>query len=555
MASKMGIAVGGGVIDSDYTGEVKVILRNHGETDCLFKAGDQIVQLIIERIADADAMEVDDLGMTERGRKGFGSSDLNPKRSITAREAGVRICFLHANTSENKFVSTADVGYYPQLMKEKEMLSRAHVNAALMRTMNDSVLNKIRATGKEDKKWQERGRELVKLREEGKKMPNEWIEKDGLLYYKNRLYIPENESLQTEMAQGCPNSLVAAHFGQEKTIEIVTRDFYWKELADWIKDYVRSCNECQHSKSPWHAKYGLLQPLEVPYAARTSISTDFITQLQASQGKTQIMAVVDWFTKMAHFIGLHKNATAKDVADTFLRELWKLHRLPTEIISDMDAKFSAEFWESLCKMLGVKRRMSTAYHPQTDGQMERTNQVLDRYLPTFVNYDQKDWYQLLPLAEHAYNNSATNAHKMTPFFFNQGCHPQTEWMKEREAHEPGATMYAHWMQDIHRQARQTLENTQESMKKYYDRKATEQPNIVVDDLVMVNAKNIPTTRPSKRLCPKLYGPFEVLEKKGSRAYKLEISPQWNIHPVLHVSLLEPNQISNRQNREQPPRDP
>ena len=138
------------------------------------------------------------------------------------------------------------------------------------------------------------------------------------------------------------------------------------------------------------------------------------------------MVVVDRFTKMAHFIGLEEKATAKDVAETFLREVWKLHGLPTEIISDMDAKFSGEFWESLCKMLGIKRRMSTAYHPQTDGQTERTNQVLEGYLRSFVNYDQDDWYQLLPLAEYAYNNSITNAHKMTPFFANYGFHPQTE---------------------------------------------------------------------------------------------------------------------------------
>jgi len=145
------------------------------------------------------------------------------------------------------------------------------------------------------------------------------------------------------------------------------------------------------------------------------------------------MVVVDRFTKMAHFIRLHANATAKDGEDTFLREVWKLHGMPTEIRSVMDAKFSGEFWKSLCKMLGVKRRMSTAYHPQTDGQTERTNQVLEGYLRTFVNYDHNDWYQLLPLAEHTYNNSATNAHKMTPLFANYGCHPQTEWMKEREA--------------------------------------------------------------------------------------------------------------------------
>ena len=215
------------------------------------------------------------------------------------------------------------------------------------------------------------------------------------------MYIPEDEALQTETAQGCHDLLVAGHYRQEKTIEIVTWDFYRKRLADWIRDYVRSCNECQHSKSPRHAKYGLLQPLEVPYAAWSSISTDLFTQLPESQGKTQIMVVVDRFTKMAHFIGLDENTPAKDVGDTFLREVWKLHRLPTEIISDMDAKFSGEFWESLSKMLAVKRPMSTVYHPQTDGQTERTNEVLEGDLRTFVNYDQNDWYLLLPLAEHA----------------------------------------------------------------------------------------------------------------------------------------------------------
>jgi len=212
---------------------------------------------------------------------------------------------------------------------------------------------------------------------------------------------------------------------------------------------------------------------------------------------------------MAHFIGLHEKATAKDIADTFLRQGWKLHGLPTEIISDMDAKLSGELWESLCKMLGVKRRMSTAYHPQTDGQTERTNQVLEGYLQAFVNYDQDDWYQLLPLAEQAYNNLATNAHKMTPFFANYGFHPQTEWMKEREAHNAGAALYVHWMQDIHQQAKQTLENTRESMKKYYDRKVTVQRNIEVGDLVMLNAKIIRTKRHLKKLSPKLYGPFKV----------------------------------------------
>jgi len=263
-------------------------------------------------------MEVDNLETTEGGKSGFGSSDLNPKRSITAKEEGVNISFLHGDTDNNEFFSAKDIGYHPGLTNEREMLSSAHRNAAMRRTMNDAFLDKNKMAGNEEEKWQDGGRELVTFREGGKRIPDEWIEKDWLLYYKNWLYITENEALPTEIAQGCHDSLVAGHFGSENTIEIVTRDFYSKGLADWIRDYVRSCDECQHSKSWRHAKYGSLPPFEVPYAAWSSISMDFITQLPESQGKTQIMVLVDLFTKMGYFVGLHENATAKDIADTFL---------------------------------------------------------------------------------------------------------------------------------------------------------------------------------------------------------------------------------------------
>jgi len=137
------------------------------------------------------------------------------------------------------------------------------------------------------------------------------------------------------------------------------------------------------------------QPLEVPYVAWTSISGNFITQLPESQGQTQIMVVVDRFTKMAHFISLATNPTAKDDADTFLNGVWKLDGRPSEIVSDIEAKGSGKFWESLCKAAGIKRRKSTAYQPQTDGQTERTNQVREGSLRNFINYGQDDWYQLL----------------------------------------------------------------------------------------------------------------------------------------------------------------
>jgi len=325
----------------------------------------------------------------------------------------------------------------------------------------------------------------------------------------------------------------------EKTIEIIMRDLYWKGLTEWINDYVRSCDKCQHNKSPQYTRWGLLQPLEMPYVAWNSISTDFITQLPESQGYTQIIVLVDRFTKMADFIGLLTNATRKDVANIFLREVWKLHCVPMEIISDMDAKFSGEFWESLCKLLGIKWKMWTAYHPQMDSQTERTNQVLEGCLRNFVNYDQDDWYQLLRLAEFPDNNSATNAHRMSPFFVNYRYHPQTEWMRDRQDQNPGGELYRHGMKVIDKRAVEALNYTREAMRRYYNQKGLHLLDYKEGDLIMLKGKNIRTKRPSKKFSPKLYGPFKIIEAKGQRGLKLEISPTWRIHAIFHVSLLEP----------------
>ena len=468
MASKHGIVVGGGVIDADYTGEVRAILRNHGITDYKFKAGDRITQSIVEKIQTSKAVVVDKLVETERGAQGFGSTDLGPKRLITSKAHKIMICFLHPDPRNNTFYDEEDILAHADMTREVTLLSNAIIAAVQMQTMDQTFLDRIRTARKNDDTWTERKGPQSRMKERNQQLPKNWELEHGLIYYKNRVFIPSNEELLTEIAKGCNDSKVAGHFGQEKTIELVTRNFYWEKLTHRINDYVRSCHQCQHNKSQRHTKYGLLQPLELPYAAWTSLSVDFITQLAESQGKTQIMVRVHQFTKMAHFIGLETNATARDFADTFLKEVWKLHGLSSEIISDMEATFSGEFWESLCMSVGIKRKMSTAYHPQKDGKMERTNQVLEGYLRNFVNYDQNDCYQLLPLAEYAYNNSKASGDKLTPFFANYGFHPQTKWMKERDVQNPGAMMYTHWMQTVQNKARKTLEQTMEAMKKYYD---------------------------------------------------------------------------------------
>ena len=166
---------------------------------------------------------------------------------------------------------------------------------------------------------------------------------NGFLYYKNRLLVPNSDKMRLEIAESEHDSHVAGHFSQSKTNEKISRNFYWPNMEQWIDNYVSTCDGCQRHKSTRHARYGLHQPLELTQTPWESISVDFITQLPPSDDHHQIMVVVDRFTKMAHFVHLNKSATTSDVAKAFL-QIWKLHGLPADIVSDRDPKFTAEFW-------------------------------------------------------------------------------------------------------------------------------------------------------------------------------------------------------------------
>ena len=305
----------------------------------------------------------------------------------------------------------------------------------------------------------------------------------------------------------------------------------WPEMDEWIKAYVRSCEDCQWNKSPRHAKFGLLQPLELPYAPWVTTSVDFITAPPESEGYTQIMVTVDRFSKMAHFVPLHEKETARDCATTFPQNIWKLHGLPEDIVSDRDTKWTGEFWHNLCDMLGIKRKLSSAFHPQTDGQTERVNQTLETFLRTFDNYDQNDWLSLLPLAEFAYNNSFTQATKMTPFYANYGYNPRTIWPSDGEGKNPASKAYAHWMKEVHIRASKTLEDTRAAMSKYYDKGKMEHPSYEIGDLVMLNAKNISTNQKADK-------------KIGSQIVWTISHPRKNWLSV--ISTGTPNSLANSQ---------
>jgi len=190
-------------------------------------------------------------------------------------------------------------------------------------------------------------------------------------------------------------------------------------MNERIIEFVRSCPECQLNKTARHQPYGLSSPLELPYAPWQSIAMDFITELPLSEGCDQLWVIIDRFTKMAHFLPL-KERTAADLAKIFAREICRHHGTPMDIVSDRDSRFTSEVWKEFLGLLKIRPRMSTAFHPQTDGHTERLNQTIEAYLRAFVTREQNDWVALLPMAEFAYNNSVTIGNGMSPFYANYG---------------------------------------------------------------------------------------------------------------------------------------
>ncbi|QRW08767.1 Transposon Tf2-1 polyprotein [Ceratobasidium sp. AG-Ba] len=304
-----------------------------------------------------------------------------------------------------------------------------------------------------------------------------------------------------------------------------------------VNEYVANCESCIRNKHSNQVPPGLLNPIEAPDKPWEEITFDLITQLPESEGFTAILTVVNQLTKMVHFIPTINEANGVDVANLFLTYVWKLHGLPRKTISDRGPQFTSQFLKQLHKRLDIKPSFSTAYHPQTDGQTKRLNQVVELYLRHYVSHRQDDWVGLLPLAEFAYNNGVNVSTGKTPFFANYGFHPKFAVGDKEGQGLAIADNHAEWLQKGYDELKAALTVSQERMKEYYDRKHRAPEEIKVGDQVWLDNRNIQSQRPARKLAAKRIGPFKVLAKIGKQAFKLELPHTLKIHPVFPVALL------------------
>ena len=381
---------------------------------------------------------------------------------------------------------------------------------------------------------------------------------DGFLRQNNLIYIPDSGDLRLRVLRNKHDHILSGHPGQSKTIDLIRRDYTWPGLRDFVKKYIKSCTTCMRAKPQRHKPYGLLKQLPIPERPWNSISMDFIETLPTSSACDSILVVVDRLTKQAIFIPTTIHCTSEDLAVIFIMHVFSKHGVPEHVTSDRGPKFVSRFFRSLGKALDMKLHFTSRYHPKGDGQTKQTNQTLEQYLRIFCNYQQDNWYTLLPLAEFCYNNTPSATTGISPFFANKGYHPNITVHPERDLASARAKDLIVNLDELHQELKVTIAEAQTRYQSSADAKRLPAPDFKVGQQAFVKAKFFRTTRPSHKLSDKYLGPYEILAKAGTHSFTLRLPDTFRgVHPVFHVSMLEPatpNEIPHRTQSPPPPVD-
>ncbi len=369
-----------------------------------------------------------------------------------------------------------------------------------------------------------------------------------------QICVPNHVSLKQKIMYEMHAAPYSGHLGTGNTERNIAQHYWWPHLQAEVTEYVKTCPVCQRNRKPTHKPYGEMLSLPVPRDTWTSVSMDFVTGLPTTpRGHDSIMVVVDRMSKMVHLIATQTSVTAQQVAQLYQDRVFALHGLPDDIVSDRDSKFTSAFWKNLHKLLGTNLNMSTAFHPQTDGQTERMNSTMEDMLRHYVSPNQQNWDLILSLAEFCMNNCFKSPTQCTPFQLVYGKNPRTpaaahlNLIKEQN---PTATLKAKDMHKHLEEAKACMLAAQNRDKSYADRKTRPQ-EFETGQRVLLSTRNllVKQTNFTKKLLSRYIGPFKIVNRVGKQAYELELPPTMKMHDVFHVSLLRPY---HDQGEHQPP---
>ena len=393
--------------------------------------------------------------------------------------------------------------------------------------------------------------------EDFQKLLHRTIRKDQDLYFQgDRLVIPAG--LTDTVIADCHDPPFVGHMGISKTLEQVGRRYWWRNWRKDVTQYVRACHHCQVNKPLSGKPYGPLMPLSIPATPWESVSIDFVTSLPLSdKGCDTLVVFMDRLTKMVHLVPTTKHYSAESCAELFVDHVFRYHGLPKEFVTDRDKVWTSDYSRTLYKGLGIQQCMTTAYHPESDGQVERMNRVVQQVLRHYVEPCAKNWDRLLSLAEFAINSAKQESTGHTPFQLNYGFTPPHPLDRRLEEVAP---RIAHWLPKhstpeeykaqmalLLDRARKLLKQAQDQQKAYADSKRSAVPEGIREGKdVLLSTRNLRLHwRGTTKFMPRYIGPFTITEQVNPAAYRLKLPEEMKIHDVFHVSLLKPYYHSGR----------
>ncbi len=360
---------------------------------------------------------------------------------------------------------------------------------------------------------------------------------NNYLFFNNLIIVPK--SCIPDVLYRYHDIPLAGHMGINRTLELVSRNFYWRLWYKDVRNYVRSCPVCQQMKHSTKPKNTLLTPIPIKKCPWQSIEIDFLTDLYSSKFRNNcsIMVVCDRLTKMTHFVLLIGTPTADSAIQGLMESVFCIHGFPREIITDRGSQFTSTLWSEIMSIVGIDHKTATTGHHQTVGQAERLNQHIEQYLRCFIRYfGKRDWTEWLCMAEFVYNNTSHVSTGQPPFLSFNGFLPSMLHPNNSVDTIDHLTDYADNIDYLYH----TLLASQELYKKHYDSGRRTSFRFKPNDLVWIKKPSEFIT-PNKKLCPRKYGPFKILESDKFFNYKLDISnsPFPEKHPWFHCCELEP----------------
>ncbi|KAL0200244.1 hypothetical protein M9458_003431, partial [Cirrhinus mrigala] len=341
-----------------------------------------------------------------------------------------------------------------------------------------------------------------------------------------------------KFSSGGHDSTLAGHQGVERATSFIDRAFWWRTLRRDVQEYVQACTICARSKTTNSPSTGELQPLPIPKRPWSHISVDFVTGLPESQGKNTILTIVDRFTKAVHLVALTGLPSAKTTAELILEHVVRLHGFPKDIVSDRGPQFTAKFWQAFCRLVGTTSSLSSGFHPQTNGQTERANQQLERFLRCFAGEHQRSWARYLVWAELSNNLHTSSATNLSPFEVCYGYQPPVFKHQEPEVDVPSAQQLARRCRRLWNHARTAIQKANQRYTTQHRRRHPPGRLFHVGDRVYLSTRNINLKTDSKKLTARFIGPYKITHRLNPVTFRLQLPASLRIHPVFHQSQLK-----------------